>query len=117
MLIEVPNLADELLDQQLEYRSFYWQRGHMSYFDASHLELALRKAGAMHFEIAGVQRHGLRNLLHWLDQRGPQLDDPNYEAKEPALQRVEGLYKADRERRLTCDTLIATVRLPGYGDS
>lgn len=111
LLIEVPNLGDELLEQQAEYRAFYWQRAHLSYFDAARLEVALRKAGATQFEIAGVQRYGLRNLLHWLDQRGPQLEAPAYQATEPALRRLEALYKADRERALTCDTLIATVKL------
>lgn len=29
LLIEVPNLSDELLDHQTEYRDFYWQRAHL----------------------------------------------------------------------------------------
>ncbi|PDW04026.1 class I SAM-dependent methyltransferase [Candidatus Viridilinea mediisalina] len=33
LLLEVPNLNDELLEVQAAYRAFYWQRAHLSYFD------------------------------------------------------------------------------------
>jgi len=107
LLIEVPNLDDELLDQQADYRAFFWMREHLSYFYAARLELALRRAGLRDFSIRGVQRYCLRNLLHWLDERKPQLTAPAFRATEPILQRLEELYRADRERALTCDTLIA----------
>lgn len=110
LLIEVPHLGDELLDQQAGYRAFYWQRAHFSYFDAARLELALRRAAFKDFSIRGVQRYGLRNLLHWLDEGKPQLIAPDFQATEPILQRLEQLYRADRERALNCDTLIAEVR-------
>jgi len=110
LLIEVPNLSDELLNQQAEYQAFYWQRAHLSYFDAARLELALRRAGFKDFSVRGVQRYGLRNLLHWLDEGKPQLTATSFHTIEPVLVRLEQLYRADRERALTCDTLIAEVR-------
>ena len=110
LLIEVPNLGDELLNQQTQYRAFYWQRAHLSYFDAARLELTLRRAGLKDFAVRGVQRYGLRNLLHWLDEGKPQLTAPAFHATEPILVRLEQLCRADRERALTCDTLIAEVR-------
>lgn len=110
LLIEVPNVGDELLDQHAEYRAFYWQRAHLSYFDAARSELVLRRAGLCNFAVHGVQRYGLCNLFHWLDEDKPQLTSPDYHATEPILVRLERLYRADRERALTCDTLIAEVR-------
>lgn len=109
LLIEVPNLGDELLDYQAEYRAFFWQRAHLSYFDAAHLELALRRAGLDDFSIRGVQRYGVRNLLHWLDEGKPQLISPTFRATEALLDRLERLYRTDRERAMRCDTLIAEV--------
>jgi hypothetical protein len=87
LLIEVPNLGDELLNYEVNYRHFYWQQAHLSYFDAARLELALRKAGIKDFSIRGVQRYGLRNLihLHWLDEGKPQLTAPTFRVKVPAL--------------------------------
>lgn len=110
LLIEVPNLGDELLYQKTQYRAFYWQRAHLSYFDTARLELALHRAGLKDFAVRVVQRYGLRNLLHWLDEGKPQLTAPSFHAIEPILVRLEQLYRADRERSLTCDTLIAEVR-------
>jgi predicted SAM-dependent methyltransferase len=110
LLIEVPNLDDELLNQQTDYRAFYWMREHLSYFDAGRLELALRRAGLREYSLRGVQRYGLRNLLHWLDEGKPQLTEPAFHADEPILARLEQLYRADREGPLSCDTLIAEVR-------
>lgn len=109
LLIEVPNLSDSLLQEIPEYRAFYWQRAHLSYFDPVHLQLVFYKAGVLSFEIGGVQRYGVRNLLNWLDNRRPQLEEPDYHAKETILHDLEKLYKSDRERSLTCDTLIATI--------
>jgi len=110
LLVEVPNLSDELLDQQTNYRAFYWQRAHLSYFDAARLELALRRAGLKDFSVRGVQRYGLRNLLHWLDEGKPELTEPSFHATERILRHLEQLYRADRERALTSDTLIVEVR-------
>jgi 2-polyprenyl-3-methyl-5-hydroxy-6-metoxy-1,4-benzoquinol methylase len=110
LLIEVPNLGDELLNYETHYRQFYWQRAHLSYFDAARLELVLRKAGIKDLTIRGVQRYGLRNLIHWLDEGKPQLTAPSFNAKEPALAHVEQIYRLERERALTSDTLIAEVR-------
>lgn len=109
--IEVPNLGDEFLTQQRAYRDFYWQLGHVSYFDNARLSLALYRAGAKEFTVRGVQRYGLRNLLNWLDQGRPQLIAPDYHVKGgPLLVRLEELYRRERERALACDTLIVEVK-------
>lgn len=109
LLLEVPNLGDECLKNE-KYRSFYWQRAHLSYFDASRLELLFRRTGLDSFVIRGVQRYGLRNLLHWLDKGKPQLKSPSFQTTEPILSRLESIYRSDRERALVSDTLIAEVR-------
>ena len=107
LLVEVPNLADELLDQSPGYRAFYWQRAHLSYFDAPHLSLVLRRARVGHFQVRGVQRYGLRNLLHWLDAGRPQVESPDFRATQPLLRRLENIYRRDRVERMTCDTIVA----------
>jgi SAM-dependent methyltransferase len=111
VLIEVPNLVDELLTYSASYRAFYWQRAHLSYFDAARLSLVLIRAGFAEFEVRGVQRYGLRNLIHWLDRGEPQLDDPDFTATNPMLAKVEDAYRSERERGMTCDTLVAEIRI------
>lgn len=111
LLIEVPNLADELLSHNEEYREFYWQRAHLSYFDAARLELALRRAGLKHISIRGVQRYGLHNLLHWIDEGKPQLTNPAYRSSNSIIRNIEEHYNDLRERTLTCDTLTVEVKI------
>ena len=99
-----------MLGQQSAYSDFYWQVAHLSYFTANTLEYALRESGLTSFTVRGVQRYGLRNLLNWLDHGKPQLLAPSFQESKPILQRIESLYKRDREERLTSDTLIVEVR-------
>ena len=44
LIIEVPNIDDELLAFVPEYRSFFWQKAHLSYFDPGRLELTFQRA-------------------------------------------------------------------------
>ncbi len=110
LLIEVPNLADELLSHSKEYREFYWQRAHISYFDPARLELLIRKTGYNDYNIKGVQRYGLRNLLHWLDQGKPQKSNPDHASQNELLSNYETIIKRKREESLTSDTIIVEIR-------
>ncbi len=110
LLIEIPNLSDKLIEACGEYHDFYWQRAHLSYFDPARLELALRRARFKDFSVRGVQRFGLQNLLHWLNEGKPQLNHPIFNATEPILTHLEQLYRNDRVHARNSDTLIAEVR-------
>jgi SAM-dependent methyltransferase len=109
LLIEVPNGADALVYSCPPYRSFYWQRAHLSYFDAPRLDLVLRRAGFDEFTVKGVQRYGVRNLLQWVDVGKPQLAVTAEEAPNPVVLALEQAYKMHRELALTCDTLVVEV--------
>lgn len=109
LLIEVPNVNDELVKKIEPYQKFYWQRAHLSYFDKPRLELAFRRANFKIFTILGLQRYGLRNLLHWLDTGKPQLKNPDYYLTEPAIAYFENEYGLMKERNMTSDTMIAEV--------
>jgi SAM-dependent methyltransferase len=114
VLIEVPNVADEMIEQIPEYAAHHWQICHLSYFDKPRLDQLLRRAGAREFETAGVQRYGVRHLVSWTDRRAPDLSMPGAEGATPLMTSVEAEYRARRERLATCDTLVATVTVgPG----
>ena len=109
ILVEVPNLGDEMLNENDGYTAFYWQMAHLNYFDAPRLGLVLRSAGIKDFTISGVQRYGLRNFIHWVDEGAPQLNAPKAEAQTPLFERLEKIYKNERVHALTCDTLVVEV--------
>ncbi len=112
LLIEVPNLADEMTFEIPEYADHQWQICHLSYFDKPRFELMLGRAGAHAAVVEGVQRYDLRHLLQWTDHRAPKLALPVSPGRGPLHDRIDALYRRDREERLTCDTLIASIRAP-----
>lgn len=113
VLVEVPNIDDELIDQISEYADHQWQFGHLGYFDKSHLELAARQAGARTFDVAGVQRYGLEHLVTWSRTHAPDLSMTEGVPSTPLFASAEKEYRHGREKRLTCDTLILTIRIEG----
>jgi SAM-dependent methyltransferase len=110
MLLEVPNLTDELMEIP-EYAVHQWQVCHYSYFDKARFELLLLRAGFRDYSVEGVQRYDLRHLRQWTDLRAPDLTDGGKTGTSALFERMDALYRRDREQRLSCDTLIATVRL------
>jgi SAM-dependent methyltransferase len=110
LLIEVPNLDDELIYEIENYANHHWQFGHLLYFDKPRLENVASRAGAEDFGVKGVQRYGLDHLLTWTRTQAPDLSMPIDYNSTPLLDRAEANYRTDREANLTCDTLILTVR-------
>lgn len=108
LFIEVPNCDDFLLDASQAYRSFYWQRAHVTYFTRTTLEAVLRRGGFAHVEIQGIQRYGIENLMAWLVHTQPQLDAPSFETQGP-YQWLEELYKSKLQEWKRCDTLMAVA--------
>jgi SAM-dependent methyltransferase len=113
VLVEVPNITDEMIDQIPEYADHQWQFGHLSYFDKPRLEVMARQAGAQTFDVAGIQRYGLDHLLTWSHTHAPDLSKHAEIPTTPLFTHAEREYRRDRERRLTCDTLILTIRIDG----
>ena len=109
MLVEVPNEADELMEALPAYRAFHWQRAHLSYFNPERLAGALRQATGRAARLFGVQRYGVRNLLRWVDSGAPTLQAAA-EQENPLVDRLDRVYRAERERDLKCDTLAAEIR-------
>jgi 2-polyprenyl-3-methyl-5-hydroxy-6-metoxy-1,4-benzoquinol methylase len=110
IFVEVPNVDDRLLLESVDYGAFYWQRAHLSYFDADNLRDLVESAGFTDVVVDGVQRYGLRNYLRWIDHGTPQLADPDY-GQEGFGSWIEEIYKQNRRQEMTCDTLILTARI------
>ena len=110
IIVEVPNVADEMIAEIPEYADNHWQICHLSYFDAPRLELLLRRASFTDFQVRGVQRYGLDHLLNWTVNRAPDRGLWKRLKTTPTYDRAESRYRADREDRLTCDTVIAFAR-------
>lgn len=103
LIIEVPNLDDHMLLRSEEYRNFYFQRAHITYFDKLTLTNLMIKSGYTNMEFGGVQRYNLYNALNWIHKGEPLLG--NNESNE--IEWVEECYKNNLIESMKCDTLVA----------
>jgi len=104
--LEEPNLDDDLMAQIPDYAGHRWQVSHYHYFTPATLG---RLLAPYRHTISGLQRYGVRHLLQWSDHHRPDLSGVEPPPSIPALARLEQLYRQDRERRMTCDSMIAVV--------
>ena len=67
VIIEVPNANNFLIKLNKSYRSFFWQRAHISYFTEKTLNHVLKKAGYSKIKIIHSQRYNLDNFSNWIN--------------------------------------------------
>lgn len=79
LIIEVPNCKDMLLSVSEEYRDFYWQLAHLSYFSEKNLKEIVKKSGLVLDDIIYVQRYGVENMMNWITEGVPQIKKPTFE--------------------------------------
>ncbi len=103
IIIEVPNANDYLLTLNRNYKDFFWQRAHISYFTPETINEVLKKAGHKNVKIIGIQRYSFQNALNWISRGKPQLQNPKYGASKFKL--IESIYKNFLAKNLICDTL------------
>lgn len=106
LIIEVPNLDDHMLVRSEEYRNFYFQRAHITYFDKLTLTNLMIKSGYTNMEFEGVQRYNLYNALNWIHKGEPLL---GYKESNE-IEWVEEYYKNNLTENMKCDTLVAYCR-------
>lgn len=109
IIIEVPNLKDLLLSENREYGEFYWQRAHLSYFDAKSLVKIVRKSGFSIKNICYIQRYGLENFMHWFMIKKPQIGKPSFQTNG-GYRWLEDFYKKYLCNTGKSDTLILVAK-------
>lgn len=108
LIIEVPNLDDHMIEASPAYRSFTWQRAHVSYFSPASLRRVLEAAGYKKIEVVGVQRYGLANMMNWMVTGKPQIEAPDFRTRG-SLGWLEMCYKRRLEKGLKSDALLAVA--------
>jgi len=104
LIIEVPNLSDIQIKNNLEYKKWFWQVAHVSYYNPQTLKNVLKKVGFVNVEINGLQRYGLENMFHWKILKKPQLKHPSKKI-EKDFEWLEKYYKSELEKRRISDTI------------
>ncbi|MGE4589822.1 MAG: class I SAM-dependent methyltransferase [Acidaminococcaceae bacterium] len=109
VIIEIPNVDDQMLNHSKAYFDFYWQRAHLTYYSQQTVKMVLERAGYYIEEIYGIQRYSLENSFNWIINQAPQLKKPAYQSRD-GLKWLEKYYKDTIEKNLTADTLIIIAR-------
>lgn len=110
IIIEVPNLKDALLLENKNYKDFYWQRAHLSYFYDNSLIKTIKKSGLLTKDVFFVQRYGLKNFMHWLVVGKPQIDEPIFQTNGK-YKWLENYYKNYLCKSGKSDTLIVVAKV------
>jgi len=92
MIAELPSGNDYLLNFS-PYARFVYQEAHCAYYVSSHIRSMLLRNGFCKIKIKNLQRYSIKNALHWLLKRKPQLEYPSYELSHPLLRLIDRGYK------------------------
>jgi SAM-dependent methyltransferase len=105
IFVEVPNLDDFQLETNPNYKKWFWQRAHLSYFSKDLLQKLFRICEFKKIKIFGIQRYGIDNMINWQIRKKPQL----LVSKKIIPDELDWLnihYKHNLEKKLNSDTLF-----------
>ncbi len=109
LIIEVPNVDDLLLTVSKNYRDFYWQRAHLSYFNATTLKKVVQKAGFSIIRSLYTHRYSIDNFMNWFILGKPQIERPVFQTKG-SYKWLEDYYKEYLCQKGQSDTLISIAK-------
>jgi SAM-dependent methyltransferase len=112
LLLEVPNRNDHMLAFCKEYRDYYYQKAHVSYFSAGDLLRLLMEAGFEDLHIEYIQRYSVENAMTWLLMGTPQIKNPSFRSRSE-IQWLDELYRAQLCRNGASDTFIVVGSMKG----
>jgi SAM-dependent methyltransferase len=104
-MIEIPALTDPLVSlyRLPEFKDFYFQSQHPFVYSLASLRRLLEAADQRILGTSCMQRYGLANHLHWLQQRRPGRDD----ALEAIGAALDPSYRRHLEDSARTDTVFA----------
>jgi len=111
MVIEVPNLDDNMLGISREYKDFYWKKEHISYFNEKTLKLCVKRAGIRVIKKGFIQRWDLSNLMNWIIRKGPQPDKEIIDfIKNKKIKWLDDYYKNYLAKNKKADAIFLVLK-------
>lgn len=92
LVIEVPNVANLMMEASKEFNDFFYIRDHVAYYTPELLSKTVEKVGFKVKKIQGNQVYGLTNHMNWIINGSPELTNPSYESCEP-MKWIEKIYR------------------------
>mgnify|MGYP003635431913 CR=1 FL=1 len=113
-LLEFPNEDDELLQNAPEYSNLIHFEDHVNYFNKETVSKLLNDCDISdsNFTISGVQRYGFYNYIDWVryGTKDKVNGDDYRNINSAPRSKYEKFWIQEREKNLTCDTLLVTIK-------
>jgi 2-polyprenyl-3-methyl-5-hydroxy-6-metoxy-1,4-benzoquinol methylase len=104
VLLEVPNRRDHMIGMSRHYRDFYFQKAHVSYFNADDVGTIMERTGYHDIRVEYCQRYCIENAMQWLVSGKPQIEAPSFHCR-PELSWLDALYRKHLSTEGISDTL------------
>ncbi|MCI9337708.1 MAG: class I SAM-dependent methyltransferase [Lachnospiraceae bacterium] len=92
LVIEVPNVANKMMEASEAYNDFFYIRDHVAYYTPDILKKLLLELGFRIVVCCGNQVYGLTNHMNWIINGKPELKKPSYESCA-SMRWIEKIYK------------------------
>lgn len=99
LLMEMPNVANVMMDASKEFNDFFYIRDHVAYYTPSLIRKLFEDLGIRVLKQRGTQMYGIENHMNWILNGAPQLTQPAYECREP-LGWLEEHYKKECDAKI-----------------
>tara|TARA_R100000664_G_C2750562_1_gene137894 strand:- start:182 stop:1153 length:972 start_codon:yes stop_codon:yes gene_type:complete len=111
-IFEFPNEDDELLDAAPEYSDLIHFEDHVNYFNKNTVTKLLEDLKITNFKVGGVQRYGFYNYIDWIryGKKDKVNGDDYININDAPRSKYEDYWRKQREKFLTCDTLLLTIK-------
>lgn len=107
LCLEVPNSNDDLLNLSKAYRDRFYMIEHVSYFNPSNLSILLSGTKSQgQVNVAGHQRYGIYNYIHWIEKNEKQGEYPDLFCGNDRFW-LESNWRKVKEATMTTDALFA----------
>ncbi len=106
IIIEVPNRNDHMIETSDEYKSFYYQKAHVSYYNFNDTYILLKEAGFKNINSHFIQRYSVENCMNWVTNGKPQINSPSFYCNNKKIKWLDDIYRSELIKRGTTDTLI-----------
>jgi 2-polyprenyl-3-methyl-5-hydroxy-6-metoxy-1,4-benzoquinol methylase len=108
IIISVPNENDMLKEIEPAYTDYHYLRAHLSYFTPEMLKSLLVDCGLKDVEIYGHQVYSIENHIGWTRTKKPYKDAHQIYLPD-SLEWINKVYKAELEKRLRSNTIVAVA--------
>lgn len=110
VIFEVPNINNFLCEISPEYKNFFFQSVHCSYFSTDTLRLAFEKAGYIVESIKSHETHSIENHCRWVREGTPFTKNHQMFMPHERLEWINEIYKEEIGKQGKGSSLIIKAK-------